>query len=203
MSDTDTTATNDVRSVVLNVGCGPKGAVRIGEYFPSAAWRELRLDIDPAVAPDIVASITNMNTVPDASMDAIWSSHNLEHLYFHEVTQALCECLRVLKPGGILVALVPDLQKVSKLIAEDRFHEELYNSAAGPITVHDMVYGHTAAIAAGQIHMAHRTGFTPTVLGKCLVDAGFLPVTLKRTPHHELLAMAHRPVADPTGVHGA
>ena len=52
-------------------------------------WREIRLDLDPAVQPDIVCSITDMSPVATDSVDAIWSSHNLEHLQRHEVPLAL------------------------------------------------------------------------------------------------------------------
>ena len=71
--------------VVLHVGCGRKNARKLHHVFHDGGWRELRLDIDPAVAPDIVASLTDMSAVEGASVDAIWSSHNLEHLPAHDV----------------------------------------------------------------------------------------------------------------------
>ena len=147
------------------------------------------------MAPDILASVTDMAALPDAAVDAVWSSHNLEHLHRHDVPTALRECLRVLKPGGTLIAMVPDLQTVAARIAEDRLHETLYVSATGPITALDVVFGHTAAIAAGNGFMAHRTGFTPTLLGQSLSEAGFAPIRLRRTADYELVAIAQRPPA--------
>lgn len=178
--------------IVLNVGCGPKGGSRIYEFFSPGEWRELRLDIDPRNEPDIVASMTEMRGVQDASVDAVWSSHSLEHLYRHEVVPALRECLRVLKPGGILKLFVPDLQSIAALIAGDKLHQVLYQAPAGPITVHDVVYGYSDAIEAGQTFMAHRSGFTPTLLGQSLVDAGFDYILLQRAPCYELEATARR-----------
>jgi len=44
-------------------------------------WKEIRLDIDPANAPDILGTMLDMPAVADGSVDAIYSSHNIEHLY--------------------------------------------------------------------------------------------------------------------------
>ncbi|MGH2559454.1 MAG: class I SAM-dependent methyltransferase [Thermomicrobiales bacterium] len=45
----------------------------------------------------------------DGSIDYVYASHLLEHLSRHEARQLLHELLRVLKPGGIVRLLVPDL----------------------------------------------------------------------------------------------
>jgi len=62
----------------------------------------------------------DMAAVADASVDAIYSAHNIEHVYAHEVPQVLKEFLRVLKPEGFLVVTCPDLQTVCQLVAEDK-----------------------------------------------------------------------------------
>ena len=54
---------------------------------PEGEWQEVRLDISEQVAPDIIGTITDMEAVADGSMDALWSSHNIEHVFPHE---ALC-----------------------------------------------------------------------------------------------------------------
>jgi len=94
---------------VLNVGCGYPARQKLHRHFHGSEWRELRLDLDPAVCPDIVCSITDMRPVAGNTVDAIWSSHNLEHLQRHEVPQALAEFIRVLKPRGLLLLTLPDL----------------------------------------------------------------------------------------------
>lgn len=184
------------RKTVLNVGCGPRVITVIGSLFPSEEWREVRLDIDPGVQPDIVASMTDMAPVPDRAVDAVWSSHNLEHLYPHEVPMALREFLRVLKPGGQLLLAVPDLQAVAKLVAEDRLGDTLYLSNVGPITPLDVIYGYGVSIAAGNHYMAHRCGFTPKTLTRALQDAGFEPIGIWRPDMaYELRVKAFRPPA--------
>lgn len=184
------------RQTVLNVGCGPRTITVIGTVFAAEAWRELRLDINPAADPDIVASMTDMPVIPDGTMDAVWSSHNLEHLDPHEVPRALREFLRVLRPGGQLLLAVPDLQAVARLVAADRLDEPLYQSGAGPIFPLDVVFGFGPAIAAGNRFMAHRTGFTPRTLGTALQEAGFEPVAVwRRAEAYELQVRAYRPPA--------
>jgi ubiquinone/menaquinone biosynthesis C-methylase UbiE len=54
--------------------------------------------------------MTDMSAVADASVDAIFSSHNIEHLYPHEVPVALGEFLRVLKPDGFAIITWGTLQ---------------------------------------------------------------------------------------------
>jgi len=203
MPDTPPAAMAAPRTV-LNVGCGPRAISIIGTVFPAVGWRELRLDINPQADPDIVASMTDMPGVPDGSIDAVWSSHNLEHLDPHEVPLALREFLRVLRPGGCLLLAVPDLQAVTRLIAEDRIDEPLYQSGAGPIFPLDVVYGFGPALAAGDRFMAHRTGFTPRTLEKALRDAGFGPVIIWRLDEaYELRVRAYRPPAPATALDGA
>lgn len=44
-----------------------------------------------------------------ASVDVIYSSHMLEHMFREDAEAFLCECHRVLRPGGVLRLAVPDL----------------------------------------------------------------------------------------------
>jgi len=178
---------------VLNVGCGYPLRQKLHRHFHGPEWRELRLDLDPAVHPDIVCSITDMRPVAGDTVDAIWSSHNLEHLQRHEVPQALAEFIRVLKPHGLLLLTLPDLQQVAQLVVEDRLEDQAYHSSSGPITPLDMIFGHTASLAHGNLFMAHRTGFTARTLNKALVEAGFVEVSLRAGTAFDLWATAHKP----------
>jgi SAM-dependent methyltransferase len=180
-----------VRSL-LHVGCGMADPRKLPDaFFAPGEWREVRLDLDPGVAPDIIASITDMAMVDTASFDAVWSAHNLEHLFAHEVPFALREFRRVLRRGGFALITLPDLQRAAELVAQDRLAEPAYVSPAGPIAPLDMLYGHGAAISAGNHFMAHRTGFTARTLEAALVAARFDSVRVVRDEHYALWATAH------------
>ena len=137
--------------------------------------------------------MTDMSGVETGSMDAIFSSHNIEHLYPHEVPVALSEFKRVLKPDGFVVITCPDLRSVCALIAKDKLTEAAYTAPAGPIAPLDILYGHRPAMARGNLFMAHRCGFTERVLSGTLQSAGFAVVgTLARgrAPFFDLWALA-------------
>ena len=51
---------------------------------------------------------------PDNYADAIYCSHFLEHLDVKKVDEFLSECLRCLKPGGVLRVVVPDFERMAK-----------------------------------------------------------------------------------------
>jgi len=178
---------------LLHVGCGPKRKDKTTAGFNAPQWHEIRLDIDASVQPDVTGTMTDMSMVASASVDAVFSSHNIEHLYPHEVPLALKEFLRVLRDEGFAVITCPDLQSVCALVAQDRLTEPAYHSAAGPIAPIDILYGHRPPMARGNLYMAHRCGFTRKVLGSTLEAAGFQAVaTLVRPSQFELWALASK-----------
>ena len=177
----------------LHVGCGPKYKNKTTLGFNKAHWLEKRLDIDESVKPDVIGTMTHMPAVDTASVEAVFSSHNIEHLYPHEVPLALAEFIRVLNDDGFLVVTCPDLQSVCHLIAQDKLTEAAYQSPAGPIAPLDILYGHRAAMARGNLYMAHRCGFTQKVLAGTLQAAGFKTVaSVCRPKHFDLWALASK-----------
>jgi predicted SAM-dependent methyltransferase len=57
----------------------------------------------------LVRDLSKPLPFPDNSVSAIYASHVLEHLYRSQALALLSECKRVLKPGGTLRLVVPDL----------------------------------------------------------------------------------------------
>lgn len=178
---------------LLHVGCGMSPRERLPGIFQQPEWQEVRYDIDPAVRPHIVGSIIDMSSVPNASMDAVWSSHNLEHLNSFEVPTALSEFRRVLKPTGFALISLPDMLAIARQVVNDALNETLYVSPAGPIRPLDMIFGHQDAIKAGNHYMAHRTAFTATTLGNALADAGFEEIRVHEGRRWDLWAVATMP----------
>jgi SAM-dependent methyltransferase len=175
--------------VLVNVGCGPPEAGSLPAYFNT--WRQLRVDNDPTVHPDLLADQTDLAPIPDDSVNAVWAAHCVEHLYAHQVPLALKEFRRVLRIDGFVCVIVPDLQSVAQYIAADKMHEALYWSPAGPITPHDIVFGFGAAVAHGRRSMIHRCGFTPGMLQQCFLRLPFGEVLLRRrSARFELAALA-------------
>jgi SAM-dependent methyltransferase len=176
---------------LLHVGCGRLRKADTTPGFNTPAWREVRLDIDPSVEPDIIGTMIDMSAVADQSVDAIFSSHNIEHLYPFEVPVALREFRRVLKPDGFMVLTCPDLQSVAEIIAADKLLETIYMSPLGPISAIDIVYGHRSAMAEGNLYMAHRCGFTLRALVGLLNEMGFVSVAgQRRRAYLDLWALA-------------
>jgi SAM-dependent methyltransferase len=121
-----TTAT-DPGFLVLNLGCGPKTSplcvnIDWSFYLRLRNSRLLRLlampllnarrraaidRLDPAIR---VHDLSRGIPYPDASVDAVFHSHMLEHLDREVVPAFLAEVRRVLKPGGIHRVCVPDLE---------------------------------------------------------------------------------------------
>ncbi|NQU58184.1 MAG: methyltransferase domain-containing protein [Rhodospirillales bacterium] len=175
----------------LHVGCGPNYKDHTTSGFASDDWQEVRLDIDPSVKPDIIASSTDLSIVPSESFNALFSSHNIEHVFAHEVATMLGEFLRVLNSDGYFIVNCPNLLPIAQLIIEDKLTEAAYVSPAGPITPMDMLFGHGAAIADGNEYMAHKCGFTPKSLQEALLAAGFKGVAMiARDTNFDIWAVA-------------
>lgn len=85
----------------LNLGC---------EHDKRTGW--INLDIDPRVTPDVVGDARAMPQFADETFSEIYASHLLEHFFEHEVIPTLNEWNRLLTPGGSLIIIVPDVQKV-------------------------------------------------------------------------------------------
>jgi len=176
---------------LLHVGCGPKSKAHTTPGFMADHWSEIRLD--PGVAPDVNGTMTDMRAVESSSVDAVFSAHNIEHLYPHEVPQALSEFLRVLSDDGFAVITCPDLKSVCELIAQDKLTDPAYIAPVGPIAPLDILYGHRPAMARGNLYMAHRCGFTQKVLTATLAAAGFRSVaTACRPSSFDLWALASK-----------
>ena len=86
---------------LLNIGCG---------CITHPDW--INLDIAPISS--IVKSFDLRRGLPEinASTDVCYSSHVLEHLSTVEAEFLVQECFRVLKSGGIVRLVVPDLEQI-------------------------------------------------------------------------------------------
>lgn len=93
-----------------------------GDY-PAPDWTNI--DAYPGVNPDIVASVTAPAGLPfgDASVDAVYAGHVLEHIDPADLPAALAEIRRVLRPGGRFAAVGPDLDRIDPLASPDLYRQ--------------------------------------------------------------------------------
>jgi ubiquinone/menaquinone biosynthesis C-methylase UbiE len=158
---------------VLNVGGNSKAIPLPPQY---ADFEHLLLDIDPAGQPDVLCDARELSSLEHNQFDMIYCSHNLEHYYKHDAKRVLQGFWDVLKPGGGVHIVVPDILAVVKTMIEKDLDidDELYQSALGPILISDVIYGYGKQIEeSGVEFFAHKNGFTHKSLLKALLNIGF------------------------------
>jgi len=175
---------------VLHVGCGP---TIIPDYFAAPEWREVRYDIDPSCNPHIVGSLDDMSVFEDGAFDALYSAHNIEHLYVKDAYRALKEFYRVLKPRGVCYILTPDIQALGEVISTGQLEKILFQSQAGPITAADLLWGWKNIVSHEFSFMAHKYCFTASTLTYYLNRVGFKSILTQRRPHSYELAVIATP----------
>lgn len=116
----------------LNLGAG---TVRVSNFT----------SVDLFADADIVADIGKKLPFDDESVDAIYTSHAIEHLSFREYETFKREVDRVLKPGATLEIRCPNIALVCKKFVDDPLNpftmNELYGLQHEPGEFHRS--GHT------------------------------------------------------------
>ena len=82
----------------------------------------------------------------------------------------------MLNEDGFAEIRVPDMNAVMRAAIDRKLDidDVLYQSPRGPISVRDVIYGHSGEIeVSGNDFFAHKTGFTEKSLSKTLQAAGF------------------------------
>lgn len=158
--------------VVLNVGSGSHSLKELMFVDDLKDHCEIRIDLDKNTNPDIVAGLYDLSAFANDSVDCIFSSHSLEHIYFHQVPECLAEWHRVIKPNGEVRVIVPNLKIPAKLTAEGKILEKLYDSPGGEVRAIDMIYGQRHQVQRSEF-MAHKTGFTKESAEQILLELGY------------------------------
>jgi SAM-dependent methyltransferase len=95
----------------INFGSGP---------YPLAGW--INVDIDPAGRPDVVADLCRPLPFASGVADFIHTEDFLAQLDPIPLREFLRECRRILKPGGAMRVLTPDLARFARMYLEDPAH---------------------------------------------------------------------------------
>lgn len=91
----------------LNLGCGQR-------YHTKWTNVDFRSCSEFVIAHDLSETIP----IENRSFDFVYHSHLLEHFTKDDAQLFLAECFRVLRPGGILRVVVPDLEQTVRLYLE-------------------------------------------------------------------------------------
>lgn len=92
----------------------------------------IHVDFDPACQPDVRADLSGPLPFADACADFLHSEDFIGQLSFVQAGGFLQECYRLLKPGGVLRLLTPDLERlVTAYVSRDTRVLELWNREVG------------------------------------------------------------------------
>lgn len=162
----------------LNLGCRDRDI---------PGFRGMDMDAHPGV--DYVGDVADLSRFADASVEAIYASHILEHFPHVKTLSVLKEWARVLRPGGILYVAVPDFERAVELYrACGGLNDWVLNYLWG-----DQVYGSAF----------HYAGFDFAKLEHLLQEAGFseasqvenFPVGHPNDCSRNLSTWDHKPVS--------
>jgi len=112
------------RSKILDLGCGRgeflRGFIRCGLNGYGVDQSTIAKSVCPEA--EILQSDLKNEPLPynDNSFDAIFSKSVLEHFYYPE--KLVMEIHRIVKPGGLVITMVPDWESVYKTFYEDYTH---------------------------------------------------------------------------------
>jgi len=156
--------THDVRKLQLGAGEHPKDG-----------W--LNTDLHGYGRDDLVLlDVRKRFPLPDASFDLVYSEHMLEHLTYAEGQGCLRECLRVLRPGGVVRVATPSLERIARLYDTNDLQERYVHWAV------EALEPETDAPLPGVVinnffrSWGHRFIYDPATLRHALTEAGFVDV---------------------------
>lgn len=92
----------------INFGCGWEGKL--------PGW--INVDLNPKATPDVLADLAKPLPFPTASTDFIFTEDFFVQLDLAQGKHFLRECHRILKPGGVMRLLTPDLEKFARTYLE-------------------------------------------------------------------------------------
>lgn len=160
--------------IKLNIGCGISGVPGWWNIDNSPTILLSRIPFGRRLfrTPDWPKDVRRVNVVrglpfPDASVLYIYSSHLLQSLTFDESFRILKESFRVLREGGLLRIVVPDLKSVIQTYLDDH----------SPMASHNLMNRLSIKTSRTRTLLGRAQGYTQMFDGRSLsrlfLDAGF------------------------------
>jgi predicted SAM-dependent methyltransferase len=154
----------------LNLGCGD----RPEKKFPRP-WLNVNLESPYA---DVACDVRSLPAEWAGRFEEVRASHLLEHLYFGQWRTTLMGWIRVLRPGGLLRIIVPDLDIVVRDLArgyDDAGKAALSHRETTPVLA--QLYGVGYDDPATDDRWRHRILDNREILGVVLEDVGLEEVS--------------------------
>ena len=80
----------------------------------------------------LVGDARNLPTIQDAEIDVALASNFVEHLAYDELDPFFNECLRMLKPNGLLMLIQPNFRLCSSTYFDDYTHRSIHSHVSLP-----------------------------------------------------------------------
>jgi predicted SAM-dependent methyltransferase len=120
-------------------------------------------DVKPYPGIDYVCDIWDIGKhVESGECEEVQLTHVLEHFSKAEVPKLLAIIKSLLAPGGTFYVEVPNFAWHAELVSQGKAEEAVYYAFGGQLDEWDF----------------HKTGFTPTILGRTLTEAGFVDIDI-------------------------
>jgi predicted SAM-dependent methyltransferase len=117
--------------------------------------------------PDIIADITGRIPLPDGSCELIFSRATMEHLSYPELLNCLLESHRLLRRGGVVRMVVPDLEKYVEDYQNKVYDPKLRELYGMPNDNYEETF------VARIMYFDHRYNHTVGTMRRALEKAGF------------------------------
>lgn len=141
-----------------------------------------RVDIDKNCKPHYLLDIRDLSSLPDDSVEEIYTAHTLEHILLVELFPTMRGLCRVLKPGGLITIVVPDGEAISQDWVTGKVKPDYYEKIL------------MGAQPNATPYMLHKQIFWPRKLERFSTIAGFGSIKISQDRNsYELVAKAVKP----------
>ena len=146
--------------IMVNLGSG---------HWKFPGWVNMDLDLDSR--PDVCANLAAGLPLRDACVDFMHTEDFIDQLDLEQAGCFLRECHRILKPGGVIRVLTPDVEQLARLyLHEPETLKALWRNNVGV----PLRYGTAAEILnVGMRFAGHTFLYDAATFARLASDAGF------------------------------
>jgi len=169
------TKVNQPNKIMVNLGSG---------HWKIAGW--VNMDLDLGSRPDVCVNLAAGLPLRDASVDFMHTEDFIDQLNLQKAGRFLRECHRILKPGGVIRVLTPDVEQLARLyLHEPEKLKALWRNHVGV----PLRYGTAAEILnVGMRFAGHTFLYDAETFAQLAADSGFSAkrVSFQTSEHAEL-----------------